>query len=64
MRFTGEEGGASRDMWGLDAPGGESMEFLDGGGLTGLDEREEDEVALAAPERNGVGRARPVLGVR
>lgn len=63
MRFTGEDGGASRDVWGLDLPGGESMEVPDGGSLTGLDDREE-EVALVAPERNGVGRARPVLEVR
>jgi hypothetical protein len=33
------------------------MEVPDGGGLTGLEEREEE----VAPERNGVGRARPVL---
>lgn len=39
------------------------MEVPDGEGLTGLDEREE-EVALVAPERNGVGRERPVLEVR
>jgi hypothetical protein len=39
------------------------MEVPDAGGLTGLDEREE-EVALVAPERNGVGRVRPVLEVR
>ena len=45
MRFTGEDGGASRDVWGLDLPGGESMEVPDGGSLTGLDDREE-EVAL------------------
>lgn len=32
-------------------------------GLAGLDERE-DEVALVAPERNGLGRTRPVLEVR
>lgn len=59
MRFTGEDGGARRDMWGVELPGGESKEV----GLAGLDEREE-EVALVAPERNGLGRTRPVLEVR
>lgn len=64
MRFTGEDGGASRDVWGLDLPGGESMEAPDDAGFTGLDDREEEEVPLVAPERNGVGRVRPVLEVR
>ena len=35
------------EIWGFD-PGGESVEVADNGGLTGLDEREE-EVALVAP---------------
>lgn len=64
MRFAGEDGGASRDMWGLDPPGTESMEVPACGGLTGLDEREEEEAALVAPERNAVDRARLALGVR
>lgn len=63
MRLTGEEGGARRDICGLDLPGGESREAPDRGGLAGLGERDE-EVALVVPERRGVGRARLVLGVR
>lgn len=59
MRFTGEEGGARREMRGLAVPDGGGIN--EPGGFTGLEERDDDD---APADRRDAARDTPVLGVR
>lgn len=60
MRFTGDDGGARREMRGLAVPDGRRG-INEAGGFTGLDERDDDD---APAERRDAARDTPVLGVR